>query len=73
VSLVAASAELGQDHKILDAVWEEVRARWQDAAAADFEGRHWTPLCDQVVAAADAMDRLAPVLERMYRECSQGP
>jgi hypothetical protein len=70
VSLVTASGELGQSLKITREVWEETRAGWQDTIAADFETRHWTPLADQVVAAAEAIDRLAPVLARLYRECS---
>jgi hypothetical protein len=70
VSLVSASAELGQGLKVAREVWEETRAVWQDAVAEDFEKREWTPLADQVAAVAEAIDRLAPVLARMYRECS---
>lgn len=70
MSMVAASAELNQGMKTARQIWEEVRAVWLDAAGADFEARHWAPLADQVVAAAEGMDRLAPVLSRMVRECS---
>jgi hypothetical protein len=70
VSLTTASGELGQGLKVVRSTWEETRAGWQDVVAAEFETRHWTPLSDQVVAAAEAIDRLAPVLARLYRECS---
>jgi hypothetical protein len=70
MSLVTASTELGQGLKVAREVWEETRTGWQDAVAADFEKRDWTPLSDQVIAAAEAMERLAPVLARLYRECS---
>jgi hypothetical protein len=70
VSLVSASAELGQGLKVAREAWEETRAVWQDAVADDFEKREWTPLADQVAAVAEAIDRLTPVLARMYRECS---
>jgi hypothetical protein len=70
MSLTTASSELGQGLKVARAVWEETRSGWQDVVAADFETRHWTPLADQVVAAAEAMERLAPILARLYRECS---
>jgi hypothetical protein len=70
VSLVTAAGDLGQGMKNAREVWEETRARWQDAAAVDFETRHWTPLADQVEVVTEAMDRLTPVLARMYRECS---
>jgi hypothetical protein len=70
VSLVSASGELGQGIKAAREVWEETRTGWQDAVAADFERRDWTPLADQVVAVTEAIDRLAPVLARLYRECS---
>jgi hypothetical protein len=70
MNLVTAAAELGQGLKIVREVWEETRTGWQDIVAEEFDKRHWTPLADQVVSAAEAMDRLAPVLARMYRECS---
>jgi hypothetical protein len=70
VSLVNASGELRQGLKVARVVWEETRAGWKDVVAADFETRHWTPLSDQVISAAEAIDRLAPILARLYRECS---
>jgi hypothetical protein len=70
MSLTTASGELGQGLKVARAVWEQARVGWQDAVAADFEKLHWTPLADQVVATAEAIDRLAPVLARLYRDCS---
>jgi hypothetical protein len=70
VSLTSAAGELGQGLKVVRAVWEDARAGWQDAVAADFDRQHWTPLADQVVATAEAIDRLAPILARLYRECS---
>jgi hypothetical protein len=70
MSLTTASGELGQGLKVARAIWEDTRIGWQDAVAADFEQRHWTPLADQVVAVAEGMDRLTPVLARLYRECS---
>jgi hypothetical protein len=70
MSMVTASGELRQGLKVVRAVWEETRKGWQDPVAAEFETRHWAPLSDQVVASAEAIDRLAPILARLYRECS---
>ncbi len=70
MSLVTASGELSQGLKHAREAWDATREIWQDAVAAEFESRHWTPLADQVAATAIAMDRLAPVLARLYRECS---
>jgi hypothetical protein len=70
VSLISASGELGQGLKVAREVWEDTRAVWKDAVAEDFEKRHWTPMADQVAAVTDAIDRLAPILARMYRDCT---
>jgi hypothetical protein len=70
MNLVNASTELGQGSKIARAIWEETRRGWQDVIAEDFDKHHWSPLAEQVEGAIEAIDRLAPVLERLYRECS---
>jgi hypothetical protein len=70
VNLVNASTQLGQGLKVARAIWDETRAGWQDAIAEDFAKNHWSPLNDQVTNTVEAVDRLAPVLERLYRECS---
>ena len=70
MSLTTASGELGQGLKVARVIWEQTRTGWQDAVAADFEKLQWTPLADQVVATAEAIDRLAPVVARLYHECS---
>jgi hypothetical protein len=72
VSLHAGWAELNDALKELRLRWEDTRAGWKDAAAADFEEHHWNPLVAQVDATLRAMDRLSPILIRAQRECSAG-
>jgi hypothetical protein len=70
MSLVTASTELGQGLKVARSIWEDARRGWQDTVAAEFETHDWTPLSDQVVATIEAIDRLTPILARLYQECS---
>ncbi len=70
MSLNSASVELTDGMKTLGAVWDETRAVWDDAVAADFEERFWLPLQAQTGDAVGAIDRLAVVLAQVRRECT---
>jgi hypothetical protein len=70
MSLSTAVLSLGNGLKTLNALWEEVRPGWNDPVGRDFESNHWAPLRGQVEATLQAVERLAPVLERALRETS---
>ena len=70
MSLPGAATDLSQGWKTVNLAWEAVRAGWDDPVSRDFEANHFEPLQSQVLAAVQAMERLAPVLARALRECS---
>ena len=70
MSLTSASIILGRGLKTVRLLWDETRGGWKDAVARDFESRYWAPLEAQVLATAQAMDALRPVLARARQECS---
>jgi hypothetical protein len=70
VSLQTPSIELANALKAARQTWEDVRDVWKDAVARDFQERQWEPLVGEVEAVIDALNGLAPVLDRLRRDCS---
>ena len=70
MSLNASALELTNCLKAARQVWDRARENWDDAVARDFEALTWQVLDTGVRATVQAMDRLAPILERARRECS---
>lgn len=70
MSLNASALELANGLKGARQVWDRARENWNDAVARDFEANTWDVLDAGIRAAIQAMDRLAPILERARRECS---
>lgn len=71
MSLPGAATDLGQGWKTATVAWEDAQEGWNDPVSRDFEEHHWLPLRDQVLGVLQAMDRLAPVLARALRDCSE--
>jgi hypothetical protein len=70
VSLQTPSLELANALKAARRAWEDVRDAWRDAVARDFQERQWEPLVGDVEATIEALNSLAPILDRLRRECS---
>ncbi|MGC8624550.1 MAG: hypothetical protein ACP5VQ_04735 [Phycisphaerae bacterium] len=49
--------------------WEEVKIGWNDAASAHFENKYLTPLGTDLRAAANAMEHMALVLNKVRHDC----
>jgi hypothetical protein len=49
--------------------WEETRAHWQDAKAAEFEREYIEELITSVDAAVAAADKLGPMLRQIRSDC----
>jgi hypothetical protein len=71
MSLPGAATDLGQAWKTACLAWEEAQTGWHDPVSQDFDDNHWTPLENHVLAVIQAMERLAPVLARAVRDCSE--
>ncbi len=70
MSLSTASISLADGLKTVGVHWDEARAGWDDPVSRDFENDYWIPLQIQVETTLQALERLAPILERARRECS---
>ncbi|HLN30444.1 MAG TPA: hypothetical protein VK395_22060 [Gemmataceae bacterium] len=69
MNLSNSSMELNGTLKDLRVLWEETKAVWSDPVSRDFEEHRWLPIDERVRAALRAMERLAPVIERVQHEC----
>jgi hypothetical protein len=69
--LTAGSLELSAALKNLRVLWEQTQTAWDDIVRHDFEANYWAPLEGQLMSVLRAMERLAPVLAQVRRECSQ--
>jgi hypothetical protein len=49
--------------------WEQTRPGWNDAVRRDFEKEFLEPLMEQVQGTLRGIDRLADVLEEVYKDC----
>jgi hypothetical protein len=68
-SLNAGYSSLNHSLKELRILWEETKSHWKDAVSESFEEHQWHPLEARMVGALRAMDRLAPVLNKMQQDC----
>jgi hypothetical protein len=68
-SLNAGSATLNNALKNMRILWDATRAEWNDPVGRAFEEQQWLPLEGRTVAALRAMDRLAPILASIQRDC----
>jgi hypothetical protein len=70
MSVISASVDLSNCLKTLTLVWEETRSGWRDSVSQEFAEQHWAPLEAHTQAAIKALERLAPVLVRLQKDCS---
>lgn len=69
MNVTNSSMELNGTLKEMRLLWEQTKTIWNDAVRDDFEQNHYTPLERYVLSAIRAMERLAPVLEKMQHDC----
>lgn len=51
--------------------WEETGTQWRDQVRQEFEEEHVEPLESQVTNTMRAMSKLADVLSKVRRDCSE--
>jgi hypothetical protein len=69
MNLSSSSMELNGSLKDLRALWEKTKEVWNDPVRQSFEDQHYVPLELSVLAAIRAIERLAPILEKVQHEC----
>lgn len=66
----SGTSKLHHALKTLKANWEATEDGWRDQVRRDFEDRQIEPLASQANIAVRAMDELAELFARIYRDVS---
>jgi hypothetical protein len=69
-NVMAGSNRLKHALRTLQEHWLVTEATWSDSVRQRFEERHLMPLDSAVDAAVNGMQKLAAVLDKVRRECS---
>jgi hypothetical protein len=69
-NVLAGSSRLKHAIRTLQDRWRETEPTWKDSVRQKFEDRYIQPLDPAVAAALIGMQKLAEVLERVRRDCS---
>lgn len=69
-NVMAGSNRLKHAIKTLQDQWRTTEVTWNDSVRRRFEERHLLPLDPAVDAALIGMQKLADVLDRVRRDCS---
>jgi hypothetical protein len=69
MNLSNSSMELNGSLKDLRILWDETKEVWNDPVGREFEENRWLPLEARVRSALRAMERLAPIMEKVQHEC----
>lgn len=69
-NVILGSNRLKHALKTLQEHWQVTEATWNDSVRRRFEERHLRPLDPAVDAAMVGMHKLADVLEKVRRDCS---
>ena len=70
MSLSTAAVDLANALKEVREAWDEVREGWDDPVSRDLEADTLGPLERQTTSVLQALDRLAPILQRALRDAS---
>lgn len=73
MSLQAARAKIGLAHKQLEVAWQRAQESWNDPVSRALWDHHLAPLEQSIRSASGAIDQMREVLERLRRECGDGP
>jgi hypothetical protein len=68
--VMAGSTRLHQTIRALREQWLVTEATWGDSVRQRFEERHLAPLEPAVDAAINGMQKIAEVLDKVRRDCS---
>ena len=66
---LTALANLRDALEDYELAWKNTREEWNDSSSANFEEWHVRPIRPKVMAAVDAVQRLADVMQRAQRDC----
>jgi hypothetical protein len=55
--------------KDLRVLWEETKQVWNDPVRHAFEEQQWNQLEGRIIGALRAIERLAPVIDRVRQDC----
>ena len=69
MSAKGCSSTLAQTAKDLRAGWEETRAHWRDAKAAEFQRDHLDALPSVIAKSREAMEELDRFLRKVRSDC----
>ncbi len=69
MSLGASKSLLNEANRELFALWDETRASWRDARAADFDKEYLAPLPQAVATAVRIIEELDVVLAKIHADC----
>jgi hypothetical protein len=69
MKLTTGRTKLFKAAQVLAQRWDQVRPGWNDAVRRDFEKEFLEPLADQTRDVLRGIDRLADVLEEVYKDC----
>lgn len=66
----AGGSKLQHALKTIRAQWDATQDGWRDQVRRDFEARTLAPMDTQATQTARAMDELADLFAKIYRDCS---
>ncbi len=66
----AGTGKLQHALKTIRAHWDVTASGWRDQVRRDFEDRTLAPMDSQATQTARAMDELADLFAKIYRDCS---
>jgi hypothetical protein len=69
MNLSNSSMEMNSTLKDLRILWEDTKAVWNDTVRQDFEIHQWQALELRTLAGIRAIERFAPILDKMQRDC----
>jgi hypothetical protein len=69
MNLSNSSMEMNESLKVMSRLWDETKEVWNDSVRHAFEEQKWHPLQLQVQSTLRAMERLAPVIEKLHHDC----
>ncbi len=66
----SGTSKLRHALKTLRSQWDQTQDGWNDQVRRDFEEKRLAPLDSQVSSTMRAMDQLAELFSKIYRDCS---
>jgi hypothetical protein len=71
MNLNSSAMELSGALKDLRALWADTKMYWNDPVSQAFEEQQWNLVEARVLGALRAIERLAPVIDRVRHDCGR--